>query len=310
MNLQQLRYVITVAKYGTFREAARQLYMAQSSLSSSIKDLEEEYGIQIFERSKKGIEITKEGAMLLEFADQIVAQADQLDYRYLRATENRRLFSVSSQHYDFASEGFARLVSEKKEESLNFRFLETSTSKVMEDVRDAVSEVGFIYLNDFNGKVIKQYLEAFDLKFDPLIAFQPHVFLSEFHPLAKQAKISQEDLHPYPVISFDQSKNSTLQLMEESIQVDQNAQRISASDRATVLNLLSVTNGYLVGSGLLKSNSQDHIVVVPMDVDQKNTIGFIYSKVRPLSAISKRYMEIVRELLKGDHRIALTDKLD
>jgi DNA-binding transcriptional LysR family regulator len=304
MNLQQLRYVITVAKYGTFREAARQLYMAQSSLSSSIKDLEEEYGIQIFERSKKGIEITKEGAMLLEFADQIVAQADQLDYRYLSATENRRLFSVSSQHYDFASEGFARLVSEKKEESLNFRFLETSTSKVMEDVRDAVSEVGFIYLNDFNGKVIKQYLEAFDLKFDP------HVFLSESHPLAKQAKISQEDLHPYPVISFDQSKNSTLQLMEESIQVDQNAQRISASDRATVLNLLSVTNGYLVGSGLLKSNTQDHIVVVPMDVDQKNTIGFIYSKVRPLSKISKRYMEIVRELLEGDQRIELTDHVD
>ena len=310
MNLQQLRYVITVAKYGTFREAARQLYMAQSSLSSSIKDLEEEYGIQIFERSKKGIEITKEGAMLLEFADQIVAQADQLDYRYLSATENRRLFSVSSQHYDFASEGFDRLVSEKREESLNFRFLETSTSKVMEDVRDAVSEVGFIYLNDFNGKVIKQYLEAFDLKFDPLIAFQPHVFLSESHPLAKQAKISQEDLHPYPVISFDQSKNSTLQLMEESIQVDQNAQRISASDRATVLNLLSVTNGYLVGSGLLKSNTQDHIVVVPMDVDQKNTIGFIYSKVRPLSKISKRYMEIVRELLEGDQRIELTDHVD
>ena len=96
----------------------------------------------------------------VEIADQIVAQADQLDYRYLSATENRRLFSVSSQHYDFASEGFARLVSEKKEESLNFRFLETSTSKVMEDVRDAVSEVGFIYLNDFNGKVIKQYLEG------------------------------------------------------------------------------------------------------------------------------------------------------
>ena len=310
MNLQQLRYVITVAKYGTFREAARQLYMAQSSLSSSIKDLEEEYGIQIFERSKKGIEITKEGAMLLEFADQIVAQADQLDYRYLSATENRRLFSVSSQHYDFASEGFSRLVSEKKEESLNFRFLETSTSKVMEDVRDAVSEVGFIYLNDFNGKVIKQYLEAFDLKFDPLIAFQPHVFLSEFHPLAKKERITQEELHPYPVISFDQSKNSTLQLMEESIQVDQNAQRISASDRATVLNLLSVTNGYLVGSGLLKSNTQDHIVVVPMDVDQKNTIGFIYSKVRPLSKISKRYMEIVRELLEGDQRIELTDHVD
>ena len=107
MNLQQLRYVITVAKYGTFREAARQLYMAQSSLSSSIKDLEEEYGIQIFERSKKGIEITKEGAMLLEFADQIVAQADQLDYRYLSATENRRLFSVPTQHSDFAPEGFA-----------------------------------------------------------------------------------------------------------------------------------------------------------------------------------------------------------
>ena len=180
MNLQQLRYVITVAKYGTFREAARQLYMAQSSLSSSIKDLEEEYGIQIFERSKKGIEITKEGAMLLEFADQIVAQADQLDYRYLSATENRRLFSVSSQHYDFASEGFARLVSEKKEESLNFRFLETSTSQVMEDVRAAVSDVGFVYLNDFNGKVIKQYLEPFDLDCAPLFAFQPHVFLSDF----------------------------------------------------------------------------------------------------------------------------------
>ena len=297
MNLQQLRYVITVAKFGTFREAARQLYMAQSSLSSSIKDLEEEYNIQIFARSKKGIEMTSEGARFLEFAEQIVGQADQLDDHYLNATLNTKLFSVSSQHYDFASEGFARLVSENKEEPYNFRFLETSTYEVMNNVYMASSEIGFVYLNEFNGNVMKKYLKEYDLHFEPLIEFQPHVFLRGDHPLAKQEKIAMEELKPYPVISFDQSKNNTLQLMEEAIQVDPGAKRISASDRGTVLNLLAVTNGYLVGSGLLKSDAQHHIVVVPVDVDQKNTIGFIYSHQRRLSPIAKRYMEIVKELL-------------
>ena len=82
MTLQQLRYLIAIAEYGSINAAAQNLYASQSNLSTAIKDLEQELGITVFTRSNRGVTLTNDGAELLGYARQVIEQADMLEARY------------------------------------------------------------------------------------------------------------------------------------------------------------------------------------------------------------------------------------
>ena len=114
MTLKQLRYVTVVADTGSITEAARQLYIAQPSLTSAIRELENEYGLVIFKRSKRGIEVTPEGEEFLGYARQVLEQTDLIDERYTGSNRGKLRFCVSSQHYSFAVEAFVKLLKEYK----------------------------------------------------------------------------------------------------------------------------------------------------------------------------------------------------
>ena len=82
MTLQQLRYLIAIAEYGSINAAAQNLYASQSNLSTAIKELESELGITVFTRSNRGVTLTNDGTELLGYARQVVEQADMLEARY------------------------------------------------------------------------------------------------------------------------------------------------------------------------------------------------------------------------------------
>ena len=102
MTLLQLKYVVCVAKHGTLTEAANELFISQPSLTKAIKELEKEMGILIFERTNKGIVISKEGHDFLVYARQILDQTELLEERYLNKSKRKEEFCVSTQHYSFA----------------------------------------------------------------------------------------------------------------------------------------------------------------------------------------------------------------
>ena len=110
MTLAQLRYAITVAKAGSMNEAARSLFISQPSLSSAIKELEEETGIELFRRSNRGISVTPEGEEFLGYARQVVEQYELMESKYISKEQSRKKFSVSTQHYTFAVNAFVGLV--------------------------------------------------------------------------------------------------------------------------------------------------------------------------------------------------------
>ena len=109
MTLLQLKYVITVASSQTISKAAEELYITQPSLTASIKELENEIGITIFQRTNKGIVLTMEGEEFLSYARQIIGQFQLLEERYLGTAPVRHQFCVSTQHYSFAVEAFVAL---------------------------------------------------------------------------------------------------------------------------------------------------------------------------------------------------------
>ena len=149
MTIQQCIYVMEIHGTGSFSEAARKLFVAQSSLSSSIRQLEEELGIKIFERSKNGAVLTVEGAEFVRYAAELVAKNDFILDRYRNASPCARLY-VSTQHYDFIADTFCKLVVENKDKSYALSLQEKETYEVIRDVEIAYSDVGIIAIKDEN----------------------------------------------------------------------------------------------------------------------------------------------------------------
>ena len=159
MTLQQLKYAIEVARSRSISKAAQNLFISQPSLSNAFKELEKEMGITIFSRTNKGIIITIEGAEFLGYARQVVEQAELLESRYSNTQSPQQHFSVSAQHYAFAVSAFVRLLKEYNRDEYEFTLRETKTYEIIDDVKNLRSEIGILYMNEFNKNVIQKFLQ-------------------------------------------------------------------------------------------------------------------------------------------------------
>lgn len=145
MTLQQLKYVITVAETGTITEAANRLYVSQPSLTNAIHELEKEMNIVIFNRTNKGITLSKEGDDFLGYARQVLEQAAILEDKYKGNPGGKKQFCVSTQHYSFAVNAFVDLIKQYGQEEYDFSLRETQTYEIIEDVARLRSEIGILF---------------------------------------------------------------------------------------------------------------------------------------------------------------------
>ena len=298
MTLQQLKYVIAIAECGSVNGAAQKLYLAQPSLSKAVKDLETELGITIFYRSNKGVYLSEEGIRFLSYARQVTEQAELLESRYKKGGSVKRTFAVSAQHYAFAVNAFVELVREYGENTYEFSLRESRTADIIEDVRTRRSTLGVIYLSDFNKEVILHILRSADLKFEPLFTAKPHVFISRANPLAGKKSVKQQDLAPYPRLTFDQGINNSFYFAEELYITADSPKNIVVSDRATLFNLLIGLNGYTISSGIYSADlNGESIVAVPLEGNEKMEIGYIYSPLNPLGAAGETYVAKLKECI-------------
>ena len=301
MTLQQLRYVTTVAETGTMSEAARRLFVSQPGLTKAIRELEQEMGIIIFDRTNKGIEVSKDGAIFLGYARQVLEQASLLEERYKLQAGGKKEFSVSTQHYSFAVEAFVSLIKEYGGKEYDFRIRETQTYEIIEDVAKLKSEIGVLYLNSFNEVVLKKTLKENDLTFHRLFIAKPHVFIGKDNPLANKNKVSLEDLKEYPRLSYEQGEHNSFYFSEEILSTLESQKEIKVCDRATLFNLLIGLNGYTICSGVINEqlNGKD-IIAVPLEVDDYMEIGYITHNKAILSRFGQLYIDILKEYTKKD----------
>ncbi|MHA6484178.1 LysR family transcriptional regulator [Paenibacillus sp. strain BS8-2] len=296
MTLQQLKYIIEVASRGSINEAAKRLFISQPSLSNAIKDLEVEIGISIFERTNKGITLSKDGIEFLRYARQVVEQAELLESRYLNVKPSPQHFSVSTQHYAFAVNAFVSLVREHGHDEYELTLRETKTYEIIEDVRTLRSEIGILFLNDFNSKVINKLLKSANLQFISLFTAKPHVFISIRNPLANQKFVTIEELRDYPYLSFDQGEYNSFHFSEEILSTLSHKKSIRVGDRATLFNLLIGLNGYTISTGVLSSDlNGNEIIPVPLAINEDINVGWIAQKNMPLSALGTAYIDALKE---------------
>ncbi|MCZ8521604.1 MULTISPECIES: LysR family transcriptional regulator [Paenibacillus] len=297
MTLQQLKYVIEVASRGSINEAAKRLFISQPSLSNAIRDLEEELQIAIFERSNKGISLSKEGVEFLGYARQVVEQAELLESRYLNSKPSPQHFSVSTQHYAFAVNAFVNLVREFGQEEYEFHLRETKTHEIIEDVKSLRSEIGILYLNEFNSKVINKLLKDANLLFHSLFTASPHIFISIHNPLARQSSVTVDQLQHYPYLSFDQGEYNSFHFSEEILSTMTRKKSIRVNDRATLFNLLIGLNGYTVSTGVLSADlNGNEIIPIPLESTETIHVGWIAHRNITLSKLGAAYIEALKQV--------------
>jgi DNA-binding transcriptional LysR family regulator len=298
MTLQQLKYVIEVANRGSINEAAKRLFISQPTLSNAIKDIEEEMKVEIFERSNKGIILSKEGVEFLSYARQVVEQAELLENRYLNAKPSPQHFSVSTQHYAFAVNAFVSLVQEYGQDEYELALRETKTYEIIEDVKSLRSEIGIIYMNEFNGRVMNKLLHSASLQFNSLFTAKPHIFISCKNPLAKQAIVTMDQLQQYPYLYFEQGEYNSFYFSEEILSTLSHKKSIRVHDRATLFNLLIGLNGYTISTGVLSADlNGNEIIPVPLDSEETLNVGWISHKNASLSKLGVAYVEALKKAI-------------
>jgi DNA-binding transcriptional LysR family regulator len=296
MTLAQLRYAITVADAHSLNRAAQMLFIAQPSLSAAVRDLEEEIGFELFRRTNRGMVLTPEGEEFIGYAKQVVEQYRLIESKYIQKEKVKKKFSVSMQHYTFAVSAFVEMVKQFGMDEYEFAVNETKTFEVIEDVKNFRSEIGILYLNDFNRKVLTKLFAQYNLEFHALFQCGIYVYMWKNHPLAKKKELTLAQLEEYPCLSFDQGSNNSFYFAEEVLSTYEYKQLIKANDRATLLNLMVGLNGYTLCSGIIceELNGSDYCAVKLVS-DEVMTIGYLSRKGIAISSLGQKYLdEIVK----------------
>lgn len=302
MTLTQLKYVIMIADTGSMNEAAKKLFISQPSLSLSVKDLEEEIGVELFRRSNRGVSLTLEGTEFLSYARQVVEQYQLIESHYIDKKDVKKKFGVSMQHYTFAVNAFVEMVKQFGMDEYEFAVRETKTYEVIEDVKNFKSEIGILYLNDFNRKVLTKLFHESGLEFHPLLECGIYVYMWKGHPLAKKNEISIEELADYPCLSFEQGNYNSFYFAEEVLSTYDYKRLIRANDRATALNLMVGLNGFTLCSGIIceSLNGSDYCAV-KLKSEEKMTIGYLKRKGIALSPLGQKYLEEIKKYQSIEH---------
>ena len=174
---------------------------------------------------------------------------------------------------------------------------------MIDDVRTSRSEIGILYLNDFNRKILTNLLKSNGLEFHKLIDCRAYVYLWKGHPLAGSKVIRFDQLADYPCLSFEQGSESSFYLAEELLSTENYPRTIKANDRATMLNLMVGLNGYTLCSGIIceELNGTDYLAI-PFESNEgtsdiKMEIGYITRKNLILSQMGQLYIEEMKRYL-------------
>lgn len=300
MTLQQLKYVTTIANIGSISEAAKRLFVSQPSLTKAIKELEKEMGITIFDRTNKGITVSKEGERFLGYARQVLEQAALLEEQYKSQSGGKKQFSVSTQHYSFAVNAFVELLKGSEIDQYDVSLRETQTYEIIDDVAHMKSEIGLLYYNDFNRPVLEKLIHTNELTFTELFTAHPHIFIGKTHPLAHKEVVSMDELEEYPYISFEQGDHNSFYFSEEIFSTVVRPKHIRVRDRASLFSLLLGLDGYTVSSGVIdKEVNGENIISVPLAEEGLMHIGYITNNKMQRSRLGQEYIHALEQYVSN-----------
>lgn len=295
MTLKEIGYLLTVARCASISEAAKQLYVAQPSLTHAIQSVEKEVGFRIFERGRSGISVTEQGEELLSDVRTVYEQMAAVQSKYIEKQPDRKTFSVSIQHFSPAGEAAVRLLSRLEDASYIVKFLEGRATEVIADVASGRSEIGFLHFPDEKEPGILRDLRNEKLEFYGIGSAAPCLLLRQGHPLAARPDVYLQELEPYPLVSYDYGVEGSVYVSEEGVTVLRADRRVAVSDGLMLVDLLTSTDICAVAMPyLMPLMERCGVVSRPLTGVKPLHVGWIKKADRVLQPLAKQYLQMLR----------------
>ena len=288
---------------GSFNEASKTLYIAQSSLSASVKSLEAELNIKIFERSNNGVCLTSDGAEFVKYASQIIEQNNFILEKYKYGNNCPKLY-IATQHYDFVADIFGKMLNSVTDDSYKISLIETKTYNVINEVENGYCDIGIIAIKNTDIDIMKRILLNKKLNFTSVLKTTPHVFVRKEHPVCNHNTLTYTDLVKYPFVSYEQGKHNISFFTEEIMENSDIKKHIEISDRASLMNVLLTTDSYTIGTGIMPSTlNEGKIISIPLKSDSYYNIGYILHTDRKCSDLTAYFIKMLEELVVKEPKV-------
>lgn len=297
MTLKQILYVRAVSKAGSIGKAAETLFISQSSLSESIQNLEREYDMVLFERTSRGISLTRQGEEFLKDTQLLSNIYQDLDDKYKNRKSDREHFCVSSLHHVSGIDAFEHIVSQPKNQKYHLGYFEGNMDQVLQDVETNRSDVGVLFFTSDSRSTIIKACNRRNIFFQHMKYDLLHIYVHKSHPLAGRGSVTLAEIQQHPFISYEECHPSSARFTPTRRQWDPQQQIISVSDRAMAYSVLALGSAYVTGSGYLtQEDCRRSLVTAPITDLGQIEIGYICNPARALSELALEYIEWLKKI--------------
>ncbi|MBR6551233.1 MAG: LysR family transcriptional regulator [Clostridia bacterium] len=295
MNILHLKYAVEVAKTGSLNKAAEKLFMAPPNLSRSIKELETDLGITIFERSQKGVTLTPEGEEFIGYAKSLLKQIDHIEGLYKDTASKKQRFSISVPRASYISDALVEFSNELGQEPVEIFYKETNSQRTINNILNHDYKLGIIRYAENYDKFFKTMLEEKGLAYEMVTEFSYKLVMSAECPLAKKENITFDDLTDYIEIAHADPYVPSLPLakvVKEELP-DNIERRIFIFERASQNDLLSRNKEtFMWVSPIPEETLKKYNLVQVECVDNKKIYKdiLIYKKGYKLTELDKKFI--------------------
>ena len=241
MNLLHMKHALEVAKAGSLSKASEVLLIAAPNISRSIKELEADLGITIFDRTQSGMKLTPEGEEFLEFAKSILGQIDQVENYYKKGHPKKQTFSISVPRASYICEAFAEFSKSLSKDAAEIFYKETNSQRTINNMLNHDYKLGIVRYAENYDMYFKTMLEEKGFTYELITEFTYKIIMSKDSPLAKLDTISSDDLVDYIEIAHADPYVPSMpisKVVKEELSDDIN-RRIFVFERTSQFELLS-----------------------------------------------------------------------
>ena len=299
-----MKYAVEVARLGSLNKAAETLLIAQPNISRSIKELEADLGITIFNRSARGMELTPEGEEFIGYAQNILKQIDEVEHHYRHGSPKKQKFSISVPRACYISDAFAKFSQCISDDPAEIFYKETNSMRAINNILRGEYNLAIIRYQETFEKYFESMFKEKNLVSRTITEFSYVLAMSVNNPLAKKEVITPEDLSDYIEIAHADPYVPSLPIIdvkkaEMSEFVDK---RIYVFERASQYMLLEqVPNTFMwvspMPDEMLANNNLVERECGHMKKKYKDVL--IYRENYKLTDIDKKFISLVLKAKEG-----------
>lgn len=241
MNILHVKYAVEVAKAGSLNKASENLFVALPNISRSIKELEADLGIVIFERSAKGVTLTPDGEEFIGYAKGLLKQISNIENLYKGSTPRKQRFSLSVPRSSYISEAFSELTKSISKDAAEIFYMETNSKMTIDNLLNHDYRLGIIRYAKVYDEYFKSMLREKDLSYECVMEFSYSLIMSAQNPLSQKEEIRLADLVDYIEIARADPYVPSLpfsKVVKEEL-TDDIERRIFVFERASQFEILS-----------------------------------------------------------------------